>query len=367
MNTSDMNDGQARTQQQNISRECGKVRRSDTNDRMNPTDELPLTLQSVNQSRSYRNSTNSSTQPISVLYESYDTTGAAAPTQMSPKIRQKSHVLFRLKPSSSEPEETDNRNIIYNDSNSRSKTVDEGLDNRSKQSNNECSSAIISNTEAIGNAITVNHHHYHHHHHQHNHYIDSSAMGSMPAQNMNRDLSATHMRSPVYGTNDTNHSKPYPTIGADRGEFPLPSKHYFEPRLPKPKIVSQPNRNSSKPLNANHNRCSTQCDRQRVEADSVRKQLFSQTIDRNQMSGSSLDTGIETDPETLKRRQKNIDYGRALPGYQVYLESVPKEERKPEDPVTPDKTQIWRRRVWEKEIKEWKGKIHRFDPSEPLV
>lgn len=91
----------------------------------------------------------------------------------------------------------------------------------------------------------------------------------------------------------------------------------------------------------------------------------------------------ETDPLILSRRQKQIDFGKNTIGYVKYLEQVPKyeiyifykytrqimimlffrHERKPRHPKTPPKNLKYTRRAWDGLIKNWRVKLHLWDPD----
>lgn len=71
----------------------------------------------------------------------------------------------------------------------------------------------------------------------------------------------------------------------------------------------------------------------------------------------------ERDPIVLRRRQKQIDYGKNTLGYQNYVENVPKINRTREQPRTPRKSVKYSRRSWDQQIKLWRIKLHNFDPQ----
>ncbi|XP_066145909.1 histone RNA hairpin-binding protein [Euwallacea fornicatus] len=73
---------------------------------------------------------------------------------------------------------------------------------------------------------------------------------------------------------------------------------------------------------------------------------------------------MESDPIVLQRRQKQIEYGKNTIGYDNFTKMVPRSERKLDDPKTPPKYGKYSRRAWEGLIKQWRIKLHKYDPPE---
>lgn len=80
-------------------------------------------------------------------------------------------------------------------------------------------------------------------------------------------------------------------------------------------------------------------------------------------SAASATVGaMETDMAVLRRRQKQIDYGKNTIGYQTYIALIPKDKRGKKDPSTPNKFGKYPRRSWDSMIRVWRMKLHSYDP-----
>ncbi|KAG7282701.1 hypothetical protein CRUP_017627 [Coryphaenoides rupestris] len=80
--------------------------------------------------------------------------------------------------------------------------------------------------------------------------------------------------------------------------------------------------------------------------------------------GRSVDpTNTETNAAVLKRRQKQIQYGKNTSGYQNYLQQIPKHLRDHKfQPSTPIKYRKYSRRSWDMQVRMWRRALHLWDP-----
>ena len=72
---------------------------------------------------------------------------------------------------------------------------------------------------------------------------------------------------------------------------------------------------------------------------------------------------LECDTETLRKRQKRINFGKVTDEYKRYITALPRKERKPYHPRTPNKFRKCSRRKFDGLIKKWRKLLHVWDEN----
>jgi len=70
---------------------------------------------------------------------------------------------------------------------------------------------------------------------------------------------------------------------------------------------------------------------------------------------------VETDPVVLKRRDKQISYGKNTIAYHTYLKNIPKAQRSEFHPKTPNRNRVYSRKNWDAQIKRWRIALHDYE------
>jgi len=76
---------------------------------------------------------------------------------------------------------------------------------------------------------------------------------------------------------------------------------------------------------------------------------------------------LEVDTETLRKRQKRINFGKVTSEYQRYILAIPRKQRKPFHPKTPNKFRKCSRRKFDGLIKKWRKLLHVWDENPDLL
>lgn len=81
------------------------------------------------------------------------------------------------------------------------------------------------------------------------------------------------------------------------------------------------------------------------------------------IEAETLRKSIETNPETLRKRQKCINFGKVTAEYQNYVMELPRKRREVFHPRTPNKFRKCSRRKFDGLIKKWRRLLHAFDQN----
>lgn len=81
-------------------------------------------------------------------------------------------------------------------------------------------------------------------------------------------------------------------------------------------------------------------------------------IDKDRLTKS-----METEAETLRKRQKRINFGKVTAEYKSYITELPRKQREAFHPRTPNKFRKCSRRKFDGLIKKWRKLLHAFDEN----
>lgn len=90
----------------------------------------------------------------------------------------------------------------------------------------------------------------------------------------------------------------------------------------------------------------------------VAKVCVKYTLDKEKLMKS-----LETNCDVLRKRQKQINYGKLTAEYQRYVLEIKKHKRKPFHPRTPNKFVKCSRRRFDGQVKKWRKLLHVWDES----
>lgn len=86
-------------------------------------------------------------------------------------------------------------------------------------------------------------------------------------------------------------------------------------------------------------------------------------VEKYKLDREEVLKNTECDVETLKKRQKLINYGKVTQEYKNYTESITKNKRKTYHPRTPNKFRKCSRRKFDGLIKKWRKQLHMWDET----
>eukprot|EP00973_Karenia_brevis_P008747 1182013-Karenia_brevis.AAC.1 len=66
----------------------------------------------------------------------------------------------------------------------------------------------------------------------------------------------------------------------------------------------------------------------------------------------------QVDDSVVRRRQRQLDIGKAQPEYVNYLQLVPRNSRSSSQPSTPDPRLRSSKRQFDRQLSEWRRKLH---------
>eukprot|EP00301_Raphidiophrys_heterophryoidea_P017526 c27593_g1_i1.p1 GENE.c27593_g1_i1~~c27593_g1_i1.p1 ORF type:complete len:215 (+),score=67.60 c27593_g1_i1:73-645(+) len=75
---------------------------------------------------------------------------------------------------------------------------------------------------------------------------------------------------------------------------------------------------------------------------------------------------VETDPQKIAQREKQISFGKNTIGYDNYTKTIPKNKRErgnPQHPTTPNPRRKCSKRAFDGLVKAWRRALHKWDPA----
>eukprot|EP00892_Ulva_mutabilis_P006534 jgi/Ulvmu1/4252/UM192_0012.1 len=70
----------------------------------------------------------------------------------------------------------------------------------------------------------------------------------------------------------------------------------------------------------------------------------------------------EVDPHRIAQRMKQVEFGKNSTGYKAYVLAVPRDQRRGDDPQTPDVRTKCSKRCFDGLLRSWRRRLHRYDP-----
>lgn len=65
--------------------------------------------------------------------------------------------------------------------------------------------------------------------------------------------------------------------------------------------------------------------------------------------------------QRIQQRKKQIEFGKNTEGYKNYIQMIPFNRRTIEEPMTPDPESEISKRCFDRQLKEWRKKLHNYD------
>ena len=89
--------------------------------------------------------------------------------------------------------------------------------------------------------------------------------------------------------------------------------------------------------------------------------------EKYKIDADKLAKGVECDAETLRKRQKRINYGKVTDVYKRYAAEIPRKKRDTFHPRTPNKFRKCSRRKFDGLVKKWRKLLHVWNESPDIL